>query len=121
MRNHVYLWFARYIKKYWDKELLLFLLIAVSSLGSLTSPYILKLIIDDVFPHKDYHLLMTLLSTLIVIYVARIVATYFFDYLFSWLSSKVVADIRRDLFGHLLHMSLSFYDKNKVGEIVHKI
>jgi ABC-type multidrug transport system fused ATPase/permease subunit len=121
MRSHVYLWFARYIKKYWDKELLLFLLIAVSSLGSLTSPYILKVIIDDVFPHKDYHLLMILLSTLIVTYVVRIVATYFFDYLFSWLSSKVVADIRRDLFGHLLHMSLSFYDKNKVGEIVHKI
>lgn len=121
MRGHVYLWFARYIKKYWDKELLLFLLIAVSSLGSLASPYILKLIIDDVFPHKDYHLLMVLLSTLIVLYVVRILATYFFDYLFSWLSSKVVGDIRRDLFGHLLHMSLSFYDKNKVGEIVHKI
>ncbi|MBS1663076.1 MAG: ABC transporter ATP-binding protein [Bacteroidetes bacterium] len=121
MRSHVYLWFARYIKKYWDKELLLFLLIAVSSLGSLASPYILKLIIDDVFPHKDYHLLMKLLSTLIVLYVVRILATYFFDYLFSWLSSKVVGDIRRDLFSHLLHMSLAFYDKNKVGEIVHKI
>lgn len=121
MRSHVYMWFARYIKKYWDKELLLFLLIAVSSLGSLTSPYILKLIIDDVFPHKNYHLLMVLLSATIAIYIVRIVSTYFFDYLFSWLSSKVVADIRRDLFGHLLHMSLSFYDKNKVGEIVHKI
>ncbi len=121
MSKHIYFWFIKYIKAYWDKELLLFILIAVSSLGSLTSPYILKIIIDDVFPHKDYGLLTKLLAGLVIIYVVRIVATYFFDYLFTWLSTRVVADIRKDLFRHLLHMPLFFYDKNKVGEIVHKI
>lgn len=121
MSKHVYFWFIKYIRAYWDKELLLFLLIVISSVGSLTSPYILKIIIDDVFPNKDYGLLMTLLASLIVIYVVRIVATYFFDYLFTWLSTRVVADIRKDLFRHLLHMPLLFFDKNKVGEIVHKI
>lgn len=121
MRHLVYLKFIKYLSPYIFYEIVLLFLLILTSLASLASPYFLKLIIDDVFPSKDYYYLLQVIFALLAIYILRIVASYFSDIVYANISSKVVADIRKDLFSHLLALPLSFFNKRPVGDIVHRL
>ena len=113
--------FARYLKPYIGKELILLLLMILANAASLVSPYILKIIIDKVFPSKDYSLLVELLLILLAINMVRLVISFISDYLYTWVSNNIVNDIRIDLYYHLIHLPLSYYDKNKTGDTLHRI
>ncbi len=42
-------------------------------------------------------------------------------YMVSWLGERVVSDIRKQLFAHLLKLPNSFYDQNQTGEILSRL
>ncbi|HEY8351893.1 MAG TPA: ABC transporter transmembrane domain-containing protein, partial [Sphingomonadales bacterium] len=48
-------------------------------------------------------------------------ATFARFYLVSWLGERVVADIRKAVYGHLIRMSPAFYETTKTGEIVSRL
>lgn len=49
------------------------------------------------------------------------VATFARFYFVSWLGERVVADIRKAVYGHLIRMSPAFYETTKTGEIVSRL
>ncbi len=113
--------FIKYVRPYWSREILLFFLMVITSVGSLVSPIILKLIIDKVFPSGDFNYLMKILLLLVGINIFRITISYWSDYLYAWVSNYIVRDIRRDLFSRILNLPMSFYDKNKTGDLIHRL
>ena len=117
----MYFQFLKYLKPYWKKELLMFFLMVLGSIASLASPYILKIIIDKVFPSKNFHLLIEILLILFSINIARIVISFCSDYLFEWVSNHVMLDMRIDLFNHMIRLPMNFFDKNKTGDMIHRI
>jgi ABC-type multidrug transport system fused ATPase/permease subunit len=121
MKAKLFLRFATYLKPYWGKELILLLLMILASAGTLVSPYVLKIIIDTVFPARDYSLLIQVLAVLLAIHILRLGINYFSDYLFAWIGNHVTRDIRMDLFNHLLQLPISFYNRNKAGDLVHRV
>ena len=121
MKTRLFLRFAGYLKPYWGKELILLILMILAGAGTLVSPYVLKIIIDTVFPAKDYSLLIQILLILLGINVLRLGISYLSDYLFVWVSNHITRDIRMDLFRHLMQLPISFFNKNKTGDLVHRI
>ena len=121
MKAQLFLRFASYLKPYWGKELILLLLMVLASAGTLVSPYVLKIIIDTVFPARDYSLLMQVLLILLGINILRLGISYLSDYLFAWLGNHITRNIRMDVFRHLLRLPISFYNKNKSGDLVHRV
>ncbi|MDR0573391.1 MAG: ABC transporter ATP-binding protein/permease [Tannerella sp.] len=121
MKAQLFLKFVRYLKPYWGKELILLILMILTSVASLASPYILKIIIDTVFPSHNYSLLIQILLILLGINVFRLVISYSSDYLFTWIGNHVTRDIRMDLFRRLMQLPLSFFNKNKAGDLVHRV
>jgi ABC-type multidrug transport system fused ATPase/permease subunit len=121
MKYRLFICFIKYLKPYWDKELILLLLMVLASAGALVSPYILKIIIDTVFPAQDYSLLLQVLLVLLIINIFRLGINYWSDYLFVWVSNHITSDIRMDLFRHLMQLPISFFTKNKAGDLVHRV
>lgn len=121
MKIQLFLRFARYLKKYWGKELILLFLMMLSSAAALVSPYILKIIIDKVFPTRDFHLLIQVLLIMLGVNIFRLFISFTSDYLFAWISNHITRDIRMDLFNHLMKLPISFFNKNKVGDLVHRV
>ncbi|WP_298733927.1 ABC transporter ATP-binding protein [uncultured Chitinophaga sp.] len=113
--------FLIYLKPYKWHEVLLCVLMLMSSAGSLSSPYLLKVIIDDVFPGKDHKLLLQILLLLVAIYILRLVAAFFSDYVYIRLSNRIVLDIRKDLFNRIMRYPLSYFHNNKPSDLHHKI
>lgn len=113
--------FLTYLKPYWGKEAFLFILMVLGSVAGLASPYILKLIIDKAFPSKDFEYLVNILLVLFAINVARILITFFSEYTYTLVSNYIMRDMRMDLFKHLIRLPVSFYDKNKAGDLLQRI
>ncbi|MDR2763926.1 MAG: ABC transporter ATP-binding protein/permease [Tannerella sp.] len=121
MKFRLFFRFAAYLKPYWGKEAVLLLMMILSSAGALVSPYVLKIIIDTVFPSHDYVLLLEILFILLGINILRLAIGYSSEYLFEWVSNHITRDIRIDLFRHLMQLPVSFFDKNRSGDLVHRV
>jgi ABC-type multidrug transport system fused ATPase/permease subunit len=93
----------------------------LASAGTLVSPYILKIIIDKIIPAKDFMYLVNILLFLVGINIARLVLDFYSNYLYAWVSNHIILDIRLELFTRILHFPLAFLDKNKKGDLTHRI
>lgn len=113
--------FLRYVRPYWIKESIIFVLVIVSTIASLIFPLITKILIDDVIPNRDIKTLFLLLSLFLAINILDSFISFLSNYLFAWVSNHILIDMRKDLFRHLMYLPLSFYNKNKTGDIVHRI
>ena len=120
-QRYVFYHFLKFLKPYWVHESVVFVLMILGTVSSLAFPYIMKIIIDDVFPNKDYELLIFILFFLLGITVGNIIIGFCSNYLFSWINNRIMLDIRSHLFDHLIQLPLSFYDRNKSGDIVYRM
>ena len=93
----------------------------LGTVSSLAFPYIMKIIIDDVFPNEDYELLIWILLLLLGVTVGNIIISFCSNYLFAWINNRIMLDIRSHLFDHLIQLPLSFYDRNKSGDVVYRM
>ena len=59
--------------------------------------------------------------SMIIVYFLKGIAYYGQEYLVSYVTQKAIRDIRGDLYAHLQSLSLSYYNKNKTGEIISRV
>ena len=116
------LWkFLKYLKPYWIAETSIFFLMVIGTTTSLAFPYVMKIIIDDVFPNQNYELLMFMLAVLLGIAIVNILVSFFIQCLYAWVSNRVMRDMRCELFSHLINLPLAFHVEHDAGDIVHRI
>ena len=120
-QRHVFYHFLKFLKPYWVHQSIVFVLMILGTISSLAFPYIMKIIIDDVFPNEDYELLIFILLLLLGITVGNIIIGFCSNYLFAWINNRIMLDIRSHLFDHLIQLPLSFYDRNKSGDVVYRM
>ncbi|MEM6973531.1 MAG: ABC transporter transmembrane domain-containing protein [Pseudomonadota bacterium] len=75
----------------------------------------------DVIMDGDMSLIDEYFVALMGVAAALAIATALRFYLVSWLGERVVADIRKGVFGHVLAMSPEFYEKIMTTEVVTRL
>jgi len=96
-----------------------FLLLAASA--TLTLPLAVRRMIDHGFTESDSAFIANYFSMLIVVAAVLAVASAG-RYLFViTLGERVVADLREDVFAHVMKLSPSFFDREQSGEIVSRL
>jgi ATP-binding cassette, subfamily B, bacterial len=81
----------------------------------------LKRVVDSGFAQGDPAALNRALFLLLAVIVVMAVSTYGRFYLISWVGERVVADIRRDVFSHLLELSPAFFEQARTGEVISRL
>src|ERR1700740_1964493 len=65
------------------------------------------------------------ITQLAALYLCALVLSYCMDfvqtYLMQWTGQKVMFDLRRQIFRHLQHMHIGFFDRNPVGRLVTRL
>lgn len=117
------LYLLKYIKKYKFKVLLAFILNILSNLLMLAGPLLIGYTIDLLEDKNniDFNKLYLFCFIMIVFYILSGVFSYLLNALMSKISAKMVADIRMDLNEKMLDMSVSFFDKNSLGDILSRM
>ncbi|NDE90831.1 MAG: ATP-binding cassette domain-containing protein [Alphaproteobacteria bacterium] len=78
-------------------------------------------VIDTGFGKGNADLLNQTLVILFIIITVMAAATYARFYYVSWVGERVVADLRRRIFRHLLQMSPSFYETAQSGDLISRM
>lgn len=56
-----------------------------------------------------------------LVMIIRSSLSYFNSYCMAWVSFRMLRDLRRALFAHLLHQSLDFFNKAKSGNLISRV
>ena len=92
-------------------------LIVSSSLVSLASPFLLRLVIDDALPQQDVRLLLLVVGGMLAVTVATAVLGLGQTLISTRVGQEVMHRLRTDVFSHLQRQSLSFFTRTRGGEV----
>ncbi len=81
----------------------------------------LKHVVDKGFGSGDPRLLNQALVAMIAIALALSVATFFRFYLMMTTGERVVTDLRRAVFDHVLALEPAFFDSTRTGEVISRL
>ena len=77
----------------------------------------IRLLVDEGFMTQSPHLLNRSIGVFMLLVVGLAIGTFARFYLVSWIGERVVADIRRRVFNHLVYLHPGFYEDNRSSEI----
>ena len=81
----------------------------------------LRALVDRGFNSGNEEMLDTALLVLLLVIVVLAAATYTRFYLVSWLGERVVTDIRRAVFDHVVKLSPGFFEVTRTGEVLSRL
>ncbi|MCY9877551.1 lipid A ABC transporter ATP-binding protein/permease MsbA [Vibrio natriegens] len=82
---------------------------------------LLKPLLDEGFGSAESDFLRTLPLIIFAMMFIRGTSGFVSDYCLSWVSGNVVMQIRRLVFNHFMHMPVSYFDKEKTGNLLSRI
>jgi ATP-binding cassette, subfamily B, multidrug efflux pump len=100
-----------------------FFLLALTTLGDVLGPYLIKIFIDDHLTPRNfpYEPLVWLGVGYIGIQVANVVISYFQLLKFQEIALKIIQQMRVDVFSKVQNLGMRYFDKTPAGGIVSRV
>lgn len=93
-----------------------------ATLMELVPPYLTKVIVDDVLTPKNLgHALLWLVLGLGATRLVLSLMQTLRGYIGVWVGSKLMNDIRRDIYNALMGLSLSFFDRRQTSQFIGRV
>lgn len=110
-----------YLKTYRKRVVLAVVALTAAAAATLAVPMAVRRMIDFGFDPENNTLIDQYFGMLVVLvgFLAAASAARF--YFVSWLGERVVSDIRRDVFAHVMRLHAAFFDGAKSGEIISRL
>ncbi|KMZ42596.1 MULTISPECIES: ABC transporter ATP-binding protein [Bacillales] len=119
--------YLAYVLPYW-KQILGTIFIGIIKFAiPLALPLLIKYVIDDLLPsplpqeEKLKQLFWLMLGAFLLFTVVRAPVEYIRQYYAQWVSSRILFDIRNQLFTHLQRLSMRYYNNTKTGEVISRV
>lgn len=103
---------------YWGIILWLFFISIFLTGLSLVSPYLVKILIDDILIRKDYTLLYYLMLLFVALFFLKSFVQIYTTYQTTLLAENIIFDVKKKLFRHLENLDLGFFYSKKIGDIL---
>jgi ATP-binding cassette subfamily B protein len=81
----------------------------------------LRSLVDEGFAGGDASLLDNAVMVLLTVVLLMAAASYTRFYLVSWIGERVVADIRRAVFNHVITLSPAYFEITRTGEVLSRL
>jgi ATP-binding cassette, subfamily B, bacterial len=83
--------------------------------------WIFKILVDDVLTPRDFSLFPLVAAAYVGIAVAGGLLSFVDDYLCTWVGERFVLSLRTSLFAHLHRMSLGFFERRQLGDLMSRL
>jgi subfamily B ATP-binding cassette protein MsbA len=97
------------------------LTLIVSALIGLAFPMVVRFLLDAAFVRQDRAILDRIAIGLVLLFTVQALLNYVQTYYLSAVGERVVAGLRRELFGRLLEMPPGFFAERRTGELVSRL
>ncbi|HSO73241.1 MAG TPA: ABC transporter transmembrane domain-containing protein [Blastocatellia bacterium] len=95
-------------------------LLIAGALG-LSFPQVVRMIIDAAFVERDTAKLNRLALLLVAVFAAQAAFSFLRTYLLSYTGERIVADVRTQLYNHLIGLPVAFFANQRVGELTSRL
>ena len=119
LRELAFLW--RFVRPYPLQALGALLALSVAALMVLGFGFGLRKLVDEGFVAGNAALFDQAILVLLAAVLVLAAASYSRFYLVSWIGERVVADLRRAVFNHVITLSPAYYEVTRTGEILSRL
>jgi ATP-binding cassette subfamily B protein len=112
---------APYIARYRGRALLALVALTVAAITTLLVPVAVRRMIDFGFTPRGIALINSYFSVMIAVVAVLALASASRYYLVMTIGERIVADLRRDVFSHLISLSPAFFDTARSGELISRL
>jgi len=112
---------APYVARYRGRAVLAFISLTVAAITTLVVPIAVRRMIDFGFSPEGIVLINSYFSVMIAVVAVLAAASASRYYLVMTIGERIVADLRRDVFAHLISLSPAFFDSARSGELVSRL
>jgi ATP-binding cassette, subfamily B, bacterial len=112
---------APYVARYRGRAFLAFISLTVAAITTLVVPVAARRMIDFGFSPEGIALINSYFSVMIAVVAILAAASASRFYLVMTIGERIVADLRRDVFAHLISLSPAFFDSARSGELVSRL
>jgi ATP-binding cassette subfamily B multidrug efflux pump len=110
-----------FFRKYLGRTVVAAILLIGSAVMGLLAPLLIKHAIDVSIPHKDVHDLVVVGAIYLALQLAIGAAGYFQQTLLAIVGENAISDLKHSLFGHIVRLPASFFDRNPVGRLISRV
>jgi len=110
-----------YFRPYRRRVLWTIALMLVVTAAGLAGPALAQVAIDDGIQKGSVTALIVIVSVFVVIGLIGWIAGYWQSYLSSWVGERVLLDLRRQLFRHMMRLELGHHERTPTGRSVSRL
>ena len=108
-------------RPYRGRLLLALVLALAGSAVWLVVPLGLRSLLDSVFEDRNGGRLDAIAAGLLGLFLVSALLGFFGGYLIEWTGERVVTDLRRRLYDHLVRLDLAFFSRTRTGDITSRL
>src|ERR1700738_4927911 len=112
---------APYVARYRGRAFLALIALTIAAITTLLVPVAVRRMIDFGFTPKGIALINSYFSVMIAVVAVLAGASAARFYLVVTIGVPIVADLRRDVFTHLMSLSPAFFDSARSGELISRL
>ncbi len=112
---------APYVARYRGRAFLALVALTVAALTTLIVPVAVRRMIDFGFSPEGIAMINSYFSVMIAVVAVLAFASAARFYLVMTIGERIVADLRRDVFAHLISLSPAFFDSARSGELISRL
>jgi ATP-binding cassette, subfamily B, bacterial len=110
-----------YVARYRMRAIAALLALLTAAIATLVVPIAVRRMVDFGFSRESATLIDSYFSVMIGIVAVLALASAARFYLVTTLGERIVADLREDVFGHLVSLSPAYFDAAKSGELLSRL
>ena len=110
-----------YVARYRGRVALAFISLTVAAITTLVVPIAVRRMIDFGFTPEGIARINSYFSVMIAVVGVLALASASRFYLVMTIGERIVADLRRDVFAHLMRLSPAFFDSSRSGELISRL
>src|SRR6516162_1724789 len=110
-----------YVARYRGRAFLALIALTIAALTTLLVPIAVRRMIDFGFTPEGIALINSYFSLMIAVVGVLALASASRYYLVMTIGERIVADLRRDVFAHLMSLSPAFFDSASSGELISRL
>jgi len=107
-----------YVKPYNTTFIIAAFLTVFLAVNALVQPILIQKTLDDYILKDNYNGLVFMAELMIGQLIIQTVAQYYQTYLTNALGQFVIRDLRIDVFNHITHMRLKYFDRTPIGMLI---
>ncbi|MHB8919606.1 MAG: lipid A export permease/ATP-binding protein MsbA [Halothiobacillus sp.] len=110
-----------YTKQYWHLLALAILGMIAAGLTEVAFAALMKPLLDGSFVNRDPATIRLMPLLLLGVFAVRVIAEFASGYGMAWVGRSVIRDLKRDVFDHVLHLPVRYFDHVPGGEILTRL